>query len=299
MYKAIFSGLLAFGAIVCLAQTSPEPSPEIKALLDRIGNVHRPNYNTIHALTASERGMLLEYFRGQVRQLDEADKTAPIKGLNLISQETAHQARILLGDPEILDPALRSFLDQPMEARDRKAHAALFASIDPEIVKAVVPVMQTEEPLEFVQRSDVDGYIPKSYTAAGLMLTIVGNSPAFDGKTRKWAMDNNYVPAEQRQPMVRKWYKENEAFFKVGDYKSVKPGEDLIAQGSEERRAHIRESAIRDAPAVAAEGTTVSAPPAIAAAAGGWGALGYGLVGVLILLLVAAMFLYSRSGRHV
>src|SRR5690606_9317808 len=101
---------------------------------------------------------------------------------------------------------------------------------EPTAIERLVPEMQKDEPFESRLLSDADGYHPKSYTAAELMLTIVGNSPAFDGKTRKWAQDNANLHPEKRQPMVRQWWKENEGFFTTAEYKSVKPGEDLMAE---------------------------------------------------------------------
>jgi hypothetical protein len=314
-HRTLLTGLLALGTIVCMAQTTPAPSPEIKAFLERVNVFDRPNYNMYYSLTAEERRLLIAHFQEQKRRAEEPQDpiTSDPPMVDRAIRE-ANRALLLLNDPETIDPIVRRFTEAPLKGQEPEETVSnLWLVSDPKVVERLAPEMEKDEPFTRApMQGDVGGYdVPKPYYAAHLMLKIVANSPEFEGNTRKWASDNLMLPLAgdasedhaRGQPMVRQWWKENAGFFKAGDYKSVKPGEQVSEVIGQKARAVNEWVAARDAKVAAEnaarEAAASSSTATRAVSATGWGAFGYGIVGLLILLLVAAVLLYSRSARHV
>jgi hypothetical protein len=250
-YKTLLTGLLALGTIVCTAQTTANQSPKLKAALERFREVlysPGPNFDDYHSMKAATRRLLIAHFWEQERR---AGPNHPI-GSNPPGDE-ARRALILLSDPEMIDFVLHEFSDAPIDHLSRKTFQLLLIVSDPVAIKRLAPEMKKNEPFERrIHRDDSSACVPKSYTAAQLMLRIVANSPAFEGNTRKWAGLNERLGEEERQGVVGRWWKDNERFFKGTDYKSVKPGEPLMETRAEEAR-RIAERVAAEAAAVAAE----------------------------------------------
>jgi hypothetical protein len=302
-HRTLLIGLLAFGTTVCTAQTPPEPSPEVKALLETMNVFQRPNFENYHAMTEEARGLLIAHFREQ-RRIAEGTQGpgSPDLGTVRSNIREAKIALTLLKDPEMTESLLRTFCEVPISHLDGETNRLLGFVADPKALQRLAPEMQKDEPLEYIAQGDSRVYVPKPYGAAGLMLRIVANSPAFEDDTRKWAKANEGLVPDELLVVARQWWKENEGLIKAGDYKSVKPGEQRMAVRAEEGRKKEAFYAARNEKAAAeraAREAAASAPavtPAVAAA--GWGALGYGLVGLLVLLLVAGVMIYSRRTHH-
>lgn len=344
-HRTLLIGLLALGTIVCMAQTNrqelspevrelletknwnkpqyvqnqpertepPDPSPEVKALLDRIGSViARPKFDRYNGLSSEEKGLLIEHFREQKRRAEESKGPGFDLAMEEYRAREANRALVLLSDPEMIESLLRKFSEIPISDLDRETGELLLLISDPKALQQLAPEMEKEEPLEYFERDHFASYVPKSYTAAKFMLRIVANSSAFEGNTRKWAADNEWLGHTDRMVVLRPWWKENKALIEAGDYKSVKPGEQLMAVRGQELIKERERDAVRNAKLVAEEAarqvastastaapTGSTTPRSVATANGGWGAFGYALAALLVLCLVAALMFYGRSARHV
>jgi hypothetical protein len=306
--RFIAIGLLALTS-VSFGQTKVEPSPEVAAILERTGDFARPRYDAVFLLQADEKELLLNHFREQKRVLDSEPAPAardPVKRQRLLQQ--AETAQAMLGDPQLIEEWLRSAREAPLNSDEyRNAIKGIRTAAQPETVIRLAPLMQVEEPLKIEQLGDAGAIVPRSFSIANVMFQIVETSPAFDGNTRKWAQDNRKLPAEPGQTLIRHWWKTNEPYFISGDFKSVKPGEDLSSKRLQEfqerhsrNKAAIKEKKRTNSDASASNLTTDAAMVSTnarpeATMSGSY--LGYLIAAALFALLAAGLRFYSRSTR--
>jgi hypothetical protein len=182
---------------------------------------------SIAALTEEERQILIRYYRSRLDKL--ADK-APTDVKVRIEAPQYRQQLLKLGDSEETSRTMQVFRESgPGPARD-KAVSDLLGTQRPEVIALLAPAMMVDEPFVIpLPQGDVGSPIPFSYAIANSLLVMVAESPYFTDEVRKWADDNSKVNPQKSMPMIRGWWRENEAALKAGTFKAVKPGVDLLA----------------------------------------------------------------------
>ena len=292
--------------------TPPEPSPEVKAILDRTGNFDTPNFRAVQALNEDERQLLLTFFREQYRVAHSAEPLSNIKAipehptLRSDLKMRSETALAMLADPELMPGWIRDAKQAPAGSEELgSAVRGIVLAAKPELVVELAPFIMTGEPVTSTYVDDTRSYTTKNVTAGHGMLAIIKNSPAFDGQIRKWAQDQLKAPAELLLKMLPQWWKDNEAHFIAKDYKSVKPGEDIYNPVMENaRRAHAewnaRKAEVNGRKAGTPQATLAAGavPPSQTGTPEKDGTtLTYALIGGSFILLAVGLWLYSRSKR--
>jgi hypothetical protein len=135
-----------------------------------------------------------------------------------------------LGDPEMIRETVKTFLEsEPGPSRDKAGSDLMYAS-RPETIAMLAPAIMVDEPYVIPPlQGDVGPRVPLSYSVANSLLAMMAKSPYFTDEVRKWAEDNSKVSPKKTMPMIRGWWRENEAALKAGTFRAVKPGIDLRA----------------------------------------------------------------------
>lgn len=219
----LMSNMWAFGQA-----TDGERLEVLKTLTGRFGR--RDIYEIIYALPPGDKQLLINYYRSEVLRLSGLNKTSTERMTRDIHLPTAHDALAKLGDPEELNSLLdvvkwRSIYDPEYQPAFEK----LVTAGRPEVLVELAPLMFVDDANTVDPKYGVGGDLSppraKSVSSTGSMIGIIRKSPAFSPETRAWA--KNHPVDERGRAAVRRWWKENEEYFKAGNYKAVKPGEDI------------------------------------------------------------------------
>jgi len=307
--KQIACGFLFLFSAIGFGAAVPEPSPDVRAILDRTGDFKKPNFPAVQALTEEERQLLLTYFREQNRVAHSREPLSDSPLDELIRRDVrqrAETALAMLADPEMMDRWLRNAKEAPAGSAELKpAMSSLALAAKPELVVEIAPFIMTGEPVTVTYVDDTRSDPSKNLIAGYVMLKIIERSPAFDAQTRKWAQDQTQADLRDVLKILPQWWKENEAHFVAKDYKAVKPGEDIYNPAMEKSRQQSAEMRAREAEvnakkaAVAAAQTTLAAktnpPKTERAEEKGTTVLTYVIIGSVVLALAGGLWLYSHS----
>ena len=183
---------------------SPERASELVAEQET-----NPNFNCIN-FTDEEKEFFLDYLRKQHAQ----------PGSNY---ETFREDLFLqLGDEQ----TIKRFLDrlhqwkQPWASREL---SKLQDSGQARVIEEISDLLFREEGFQYF---GTDSLVPPaSFEVASAMLKIVGDSPQLAPEVRHWAAGVKalYNHDKENREIMRKWYRQNEAFFKSHDYRAVQP----------------------------------------------------------------------------
>lgn len=221
----------------------------LRGLTGRFGR--RDIHEIIYALSPEDKQILIDYYRAEIVRLNSLPNDTGGRFDRKVNLPTAHDGLAKLGDPEELNRLLAIAKEKPIDDPEYllapgpslSVVGQLIDSGRPEIMIELAPLMFLDEEdavKKFNERVSVTRLIPKSISSTGAMLGIMQKSPAFSAETRAWAMKHPFD--ERSRAAVRRWWKENEEYFKAGDYKAVKPGEDIYSIKMAERRQREKEA---------------------------------------------------------
>jgi hypothetical protein len=66
---------------------------------------------------------------------------------------------------------------------------------------------------------------PSSFVATYILVQILEEAPQFSAEVRAWAKQLDPRNSWHNRIMFRRWWRDNEAFFKARDYARVRPGD--------------------------------------------------------------------------
>jgi hypothetical protein len=200
---------------------------QARQVVEEMGGPAALNSRHVAALSEEDRQILIRYHRAQLERL--ASKDVSKTKWNIESPQ--HRTDLLiLGDPEMIRETVKTFLEsEPGPSRDKAGSDLMYAS-RPETIAMLAPAIMVDEPYVIPPlQGDVGPRVPLSYSVANSLLAMMAKSPYFTDEVRKWAEDNSKVSPKKTMPMIRGWWRENEAALKAGTFRAVKPGIDLRA----------------------------------------------------------------------
>jgi len=199
-----------------------EIAPERKKqLMDRYYESGTSSFD-VRKLTNEEKQFLITFIREQIVN-DPSEKN------NIRS--TSNEALVVLGDQEVTTRFLAHFRESGLDG------GTLIDSNNPKLIELLSTDLFQEDPWPPppLRPNEDLPTLPLSYRACQVIELLLADSPSFSKEVNEWATRNfkydprlHFVSMPERRASLRKWWKENEHFFKSKDYKSVKPGDELL-----------------------------------------------------------------------
>ena len=214
---------LSFGS---LGEETQSPVEQAHAVIATMGGfVAASKVKNIYLLSEDERQILIRYFRSKLEKL----ATPGTDPTTISIQSPEYRDRLLrLGDLETVTETVATVMQAEVESSAFEyAFSHLLDAGRPETVAMLAPRVFVDEPYVNAPADDSGSGYRKAYRFAAGILRIIEISPAFSDSVRHWARDNQLANGQSMLPMVRTWWKENEQFFKNGDYRTVRPGADI------------------------------------------------------------------------
>jgi hypothetical protein len=216
---------VTFAMLLVAISHSISADADLEAVLQKYGGWEGTRrIDRVALMSDQERGVLIQFYKDRIKMVEQ--KYRGDRGSSEPAIKALHYELRKLGDPEPLAEAVTMVVKGSVNSREfRDAVSDLHSSYRPEVLKELAPSIFVDEPLVMQD----GGFSPKSYGIAVLMLQITSGARAFPPETRKWADENGMVLFDRSLPMVRKWWRENEAAFLAGEFDKVKPGENVRA----------------------------------------------------------------------
>jgi hypothetical protein len=214
----------------------------VHAIFEKYGGWNATTYPSVVArMSADERATLTRYYKDRLS--GSAKDQIPPDAKRMYKQEY-EQALLELGDPDILARNVDAVLQNPTDSpKGMQAVRNLDDALLPETVPMLVPGLFSNDPLELHWAGDAAVKGPRSLLASGIMLTITSRSTYFSQETRQWAAQTrNGGGMHDVIPMMRKWWQDNEQFFRGKNYGAVRPGPDIVTKRREEYRKSVLEA---------------------------------------------------------
>ncbi len=176
----------------------------------------------------------------------------------------------------------------------------LIYSRNPKVVPALAPTMFRDDLLKVEQiRRTLNPPLP--YAVAGTIICLLQLSPQFSPEVRHWALSSAaFGDYDQELAIMREWWRENEVYFKAGDYAAVRPGRTAATLVAASPAAALSAPAPAETSVPASSTPPPTAASPTATSAGSSASLWTGaalaltvLVGLLLLRLRR-----SRSGKY-
>jgi hypothetical protein len=213
------SCILYFGLQIALfAALTPQREKEMRSKFGRAGGFAFD----VRKLSDEEKSFLASLAREQIAK-------DPFEGGGTNVETPANETLVMLGDKEATERFLAHYRETGRNPEP------LLLSYNPKIIEALIPDLFQNDPWPMADLGGDQPVMPPSYRVCLVIEILLRSSPSFSKEVNDWGIRNfRYDPRQgsksmlEHRTLLRKWWKENERFFKAGDYKSVKPGDELF-----------------------------------------------------------------------
>lgn len=195
-----------FVALIVTALGKEIPPDVAPRLMEIYAAPFDPRLTMIQRMSQEERLELLKWARVNEKADPTSERRVDVL-FHLGDEETTRQ----LGEELLHGDAPESIA----------ALSLLQTRLEPRIIELIAPTLFYPDgpPKEGI------GIWERSYQTADCILQMLRKTPGFTGDVYNWCDEASSSVGYYRLPVMRKWWKENEAAFRAGDYKSVKRGE--------------------------------------------------------------------------